>query len=186
MRSKDAISLEAFNTLLDWLDPDRDEAGKKYEVIRCALIKMFVNGGCIDGENLADHAIDRVSSRVNEIRGTYQGDPALYFYGVGHKIRLEYHKTRREDNIDADPPPEVPDAFGAEYECLKECLEKLTEQQRELILEYYLDTKTAKIERRRKLAAELGIEVNTLRLRAHRIRHNLEDCVKKYLKLPKE
>lgn len=186
MRSKDAISSEAFDTLLDWLDPDRNEAGKKYEIIRRALIKMFVNSGCMDGENLADLTFDRVSLRVVDIRDTYQGDPALYFYGVGHKLRLEYHKARREDNIEAEALSEVPATFGSEYECLNECLTKLPENHRELILDYYLDTKAAKIAGRRRLAAELGIEVNALRLRAHRIRHILENCVEKCLELRKQ
>jgi DNA-directed RNA polymerase specialized sigma24 family protein len=186
MRSKDAISSEAFDTLLGWLDPDRNEAGKKYEVIRRALIKMFVNSGCLDGENLADQTIDRVSLRINDIRDTYHGDPALYFYGVGHKLRLEYHKTRREDNVEVEAYSEAPASFGSEYECLKECLGMLPENQRELILDYHLYNKTAKIECRRSLAAELGIEVNTLRLRAHRIRHILENCVEKCLKSRKQ
>ena len=184
MRSKDAISLEALNRLLDWLDPERDEAGKKYEVIRRALIQIFINSGCIDGEGLADMAIDRVSEKVAEVRDTYKGDPALYFYGFAHNIRLEYHNTRREDNIDnidVEDPGEIVNVSTPDQECLDKCLGRLSKEQREFILEYHSYKGSEKIERHREMAKELGIEVNTLRLRAHRIRNILANCVKNCL-----
>ena len=183
MRSKNAISPEAFNILLNWLDPDRDKAASQYQVIHRGLVKMFVTRGCADSENLADLTIDRVASKVEEISEFYTGDRSHYFHGVGHKIYLEYLRNRREDALDPDPESIVPQAFGAEYECLRECLLKLSEDQRELILEYYLGGIGARIERRKTIAHELGIELNTLRIRAHRIRNFLEECMEKCLKL---
>jgi DNA-directed RNA polymerase specialized sigma24 family protein len=185
MRSKSAITPEAFDTLLEWLDPDRDEAGKKYEVIRRGLVKMFVTRGCVEAENLADLTIDRVILKVDGIRKEYTGNPSYYFRGVGHNIYLEHVKSRREDLIEIDPVAEVPQNFGVEHECLKKCLCRLPENQKELILEYYLEIKSAKVEHRKTLAAELGIEVGTLRIRAHRIRTILERCVRKCLLLTK-
>jgi hypothetical protein len=46
-----------------------------------------------------------------------------------------------------------------------------------LVLEYYRQERKAKIDHRKLLAAELGIAVNALRIRAHRIRRSLEQCV---------
>ncbi len=79
----------------------------------------------------------------------------------------------------------MPQNFGTEHECLKNCLERLPENQKDLIMEYYLESKSAKIEHRKMLACELGIEVGTLRIRAHRIRAILERCVKKCLRMTK-
>ena len=63
-----------------------------------------------------------------------------------------------------------------DFECLEKCLDKLTPRNRELILEYYHDERGEKIEHRRTLARELGIGVNALWIRAHRIRTNVERC----------
>jgi len=53
----------------------------------------------------------------------------------------------------------------------------LKAEQRELVLEYYRDAGRQKIERRREMAARLGISMNALGIRACRIRNALEACV---------
>ena len=185
MPSNDAINPEAFNTLLEWLDPNREEAGKKYEVIRNGLIRMFITRGCLEAENLADLTIDRVATKVLKIRDTFIGNPSNYFHGVGHNIYLEHIKLRREDPAEIDTMTGVPHNFGSEFECLKECLKHLSSDQVSLILEYFLEESSAKIGHRKTLAAELGVDVGTLRIRVHRIRTFLENCVKKCLGLIK-
>lgn len=70
MKTEWALSPEAFDAFLAWLDADRDSAGEKYEKIRRALIKDFVLRECIDPEALADEAIDRVIRDLPEIVGT--------------------------------------------------------------------------------------------------------------------
>ncbi|HET9532865.1 MAG TPA: hypothetical protein VFQ92_21095, partial [Blastocatellia bacterium] len=56
-------------------------------------------------------------------------------------------------------------------------LQRLSPDNRELILQYYDKEKGAKIESRKQLAERLGISVNTLRMRALRIREYLQRCV---------
>lgn len=89
------ISQEAFDTMLDWLDADRERAGCKYEAIRLRLIKIFTCRGCQAAEELADETINRVIGRIVEIANGYRGDPALYFYGVAQKVFLEYSRKVR-------------------------------------------------------------------------------------------
>jgi DNA-directed RNA polymerase specialized sigma24 family protein len=185
MPSNDVITPEAFNTLLEWLDPDREEAGKKYEVIRGGLIKMFITRGCVEAENLADRTIDRVATKVKKIRETFVGNRSGYFYGVAHKIYLEHVKIRREDPTEIDPSIAIPSNFGKELECLRECLKHLSREQLTLVLEYFLEESSAKIPHRKTLAAELGLDSGTLRIRVHRLRAFLESCVKKCLGLIK-
>jgi DNA-directed RNA polymerase specialized sigma24 family protein len=181
MPSNDVITSEAFNTLLEWLDPDRNEAGEKYEVIRSGLIKMFTNRGCVEAENLADLTIDRVALKVRKIRDTFIGNPSKYFHGVGHNIYLEHVKLRREDPGELERAIDVPSNFGSEFECLRECLKHLSREQAVLVLEYYLENTSIKIQHRKTLAAELGIDLGALRIRVHRLRTFLEQCVKKCL-----
>jgi DNA-directed RNA polymerase specialized sigma24 family protein len=61
--------------------------------------------------------------------------------------------------------------------CLDRCLLTLKSEQRELVIEYYRDAKRQRIDRRRDLAAKLGISMNALGIRACRIRASLESCV---------
>jgi len=56
-------------------------------------------------------------------------------------------------------------------------MELLPPGQHALILDYYQHDKSRKIECKRRIAATLGIEPTALRVRAYRIRRQLEECV---------
>jgi DNA-directed RNA polymerase specialized sigma24 family protein len=177
MKREQAITQESFDALLAWLDEDREVAGHKYETIRKRLIKIFINRGCSDAEDLADLTITRVVARLPEVGDGYVGEKISYFCGVARKVYLEY-KRRKEIATDSFPPPPLAARPDAVRECLRECLGRLSSEQRELVLEYYLYEKRAKIDHRKRLTEELGITANALRLRAHHIRIGLEECVR--------
>jgi DNA-directed RNA polymerase specialized sigma24 family protein len=182
MHKQWVLTQDAFDTLLAWLDPDRERAGQKYEDIRLRLIKIFTCRGCWDAEELADETINRVSTKVGDVAFQYQGDPAIYFYGVSQKILLEYARKVKpaeiSDNATAQQPAESPiEDDEPEYRCLDRCLENLPANNRRLVIEYYQLEKHAKIEHRKRLASEFGIALNALRIRAHRVRRALQDCV---------
>lgn len=181
------ITQEKFDELLAWLDPDREQAALKYEGIRRSLIRIFAWRGCREAEDLADRAINVVADKVRELRGAYKGDPAVYFYGVANMLIKECHREARAEvplgdlNSPVNPSTQVPDdweeSHEREYECLLKCLEVLTPDKRALILAYYRDEKQAKIDHRKELASQYGIDANALRVRAHRIRAALEKCI---------
>ena len=177
MRDRRHVDKESFDTLLGWLHPDRELAAKKYEDIRHRLITIFACRGCAEAEDLADETFDRVTRKVCEVTENYVGDPALYFYGVARNIHLEY--TRKLFNRPASPPPpqRVEEEQEPEYECLEECMGKLPREDREMVLQYYKEDKRAKIEHRKQLAAQLGIAINALRIRAYKVRLTLQKCV---------
>jgi RNA polymerase sigma factor (sigma-70 family) len=159
------------------LDPNRDLAGRKYEDIRRRLIKIFTCRGCIEPEDLADETINRVTSKLSEVKPDFVGDPGRYFYGVAVKIHFEYLRRK--------PPPEVPaaptdydEAVETEFQCLERCMQKLSSENRTLVLQYYQDEKRAKIDHRKRIAEEFGIAINALRIRAYRIRASLQECVR--------
>ena len=85
---------ENFEHLLEWLDPDRERAGARYEEIRRALIKIFAGRGCAEPEDLADETLRRVCRKVRTLAPTYVGDPACYFYGVAQNVHLESLRGR--------------------------------------------------------------------------------------------
>ena len=63
-----------------------------------------------------------------------------------------------------------------QIECLKKCLEELPPASRELIIEYYYGETSTRIKNRKSLAQRLGVQTNTLRVKALRIREKLEAC----------
>ena len=180
MSRERVLTQEAFDSLLSWLDPNRDDAGKKYEIIRYRLIKIFTCRGCNEAEDLADETINRVALKVEAIEESYVGDPALYFYGVANNIHLEYLRKKPAPPVELPPTTEV-DEMEREYDCLDRCMQHLSAKQRELVLEYYQGDKRIKINHRKELARKVGIALNALRIRAHRIRATLQQCVQSCL-----
>jgi RNA polymerase sigma factor (sigma-70 family) len=163
--------------LLAWLDPDREIAGQKFEVIRAGLIRIFVSKGFSDAEDLADEAINRVMKRLPEIRDTYVGEPVKYFHGVARFIVREMIR-RKEVAVEVVPVSSSEEEIHSdEYDCLLKCLRFLQVEKRELILDYYIYDGRDKIAQHRRLASELGITEGALRGRAHHVRGNLEKCI---------
>jgi RNA polymerase sigma factor (sigma-70 family) len=185
------MTQQPFDELLDWFDPaDRNRAAAKYETIRRSLIKIFVWGGCIDAEGMADEAFNRVEAKAQELKATFDGDPALYFYGVAKRLIKECQRSAQsrvsldEAGDPAAPLPVEDDEEGdpaRESECLRRCLGKLSPADRKLILSYYMKDKQAKIDYRKELARQLGIVTNALRVRVYRIRAVLEECIEQCL-----
>lgn len=173
-----SVTPEDFRLLLGWLDRNVDSAAEKYEKIRQRLIRIFIGRGCYEAELLADRTIDRVIQKVPQISTDYVGEPANYFYGVAHKIHLEWLRAQKREREATfiDHTAEADDD-DAEFECLETCLGGLPADSRELILEYYRDEKRAKIERRRALAQRLGVSIGALQIKASRIRTKLSGCV---------
>jgi DNA-directed RNA polymerase specialized sigma24 family protein len=169
------LTQEQFDKLLDWLDADRDAAALRYANIQLRLIKFFACRGCGEAESLADITIDRVAAKIDWLIANYVGEPILYFHGVANKVHLECLRPKQIPPI----PPPVPDREDIEREldCLDQCLAQLLEGNRELAERYYLGEKNVKIKNRKKLAEARGITLDALRIRAHRIRKQLEVCV---------
>jgi len=171
------ITKEPFDALLEWLDPDREKAGQRYELIRAGLIRIFVSKGLSDAEHYTDEAIDRVVKRLPEIQGKYVGDPARYFHGVARNLILEAGR-RKEVATDILPLRITHEAIGSDTsECLSKCLKMLPSDKQEFILDYHLYQGHAKVEHHRQMAVELSISEGALRTRAHHLRVNLEKCV---------
>lgn len=175
------LTKEQFDQLLAWLDSDPARAGEKYEKIRRRLITIFLNRRCQEADDLADKTINRVAKRVGEIKDSYVGDPARYFYGVAKKVILEYHRQHGK------PPPSPPPAASHEelerpLACLDRCLAQLPPEQKELILHYYEEQKKAKIESHKELGKQMQLKAGALRARIYRIRAKLEKCVRECLK----
>jgi DNA-directed RNA polymerase specialized sigma24 family protein len=183
-----ALTPQAFDKLLAWLDADRERAGQRYEEIRNRLIKFFEWQGCAYLEEQADETIDRVARKIDEGVEVLATNPYIYFAGVARNVLREYwrHPERGAEDLEIVPRADDDGDKDAQLEklkleqrleCLEHCLQSLPSDQRELITEYYREEAQAKIRTRKKLAERLGIPLNALRIRSCRIRVNLEKCI---------
>ena len=179
-----AIPPESFDEILAWLNPDRDVAGTIYVQLRQDLTKIFTWNRCPDPEGLTDEVFDRVAKKVHDVRPTYAGDPKLYFYGVARNVIKEIpKKIKAQMSLQGTEPASDPrreaqqETAAMREDCLRSCLQKLSKEKRELILAYYARDKQAKIDHREEMAQQMGISVETLRVKAYRIRVTLEQCI---------
>lgn len=165
--------------MLNWLSPDASQAGPKYESIRRRLIEIFASRGCYEAEELADETINRVTTRLPELVKEYRGDPALYFYGVAYNVHLEFLRRNRRrvetPVLTSSPAPEWDKEL--ELQCLEHCIERLPANSRVIVTGYYLEDRTAQQDFRKKLAGKLCLSFNALRIRAHRVKASLRECV---------
>lgn len=177
-----SLTQEAFDGLLSSLAANRDEAAEKYLEIRRNLLRFFEWRGCSFPEDHADETVNRVARKVAE--GEQLQNANAYFIGVARLVVLEVLKARVKESGAiteiATTQPEASDSGDeTRVECLQQCLQELPAANRELIVQYYQGDKGEKIANRKKLTEKLRIPVNTLRMRALRLRERLLECVNK-------
>jgi len=177
------LTQKAFDQFLSLLDLDRDRAGEIYETLRRNLIQVFIWRGCRDPEDHADETINRVIRKIDE--GEEIRDLISFAHGVARRLLLEIFKKQGREQIGIDelPPlaalPEQQDDGETGVLCLRRCLNRLPEESRRLIVQYYQGEKSAKIKNRKRLAESLRITLNALRYRAFELRQRLEGCIER-------
>jgi len=177
------LTQEAFDRLLGSFDSNREVAGEKYQETHADLIRFFEWRGCPFPDQHADEAINRVAKKVfvgEEIR-----DLAKYSFGVARLLCLEIQKASARERQALRDLPAPDTSLDEEHErrldCLRHCLKSLTAAEVDLIFNYYQGEKSEKIKHRKTLATRLRISLNTLRMRALRLREKLEACVEQGL-----
>jgi DNA-directed RNA polymerase specialized sigma24 family protein len=192
-RKEISLSKEALESLLGWLDTDRERAGEIFEQIRSGLMKFFECRGCPFYEEYAEESIYRAAERIRQGAASRPANPFVYFLGVAHNLLREYWKDQSKgaEGLDSIQPSRYPavDPERAEQqrlekiemeqrlECLERCLTKLPAGDRTLLIEYHSNEKRKRIENREKMAEQLGITLIALRTRLHRLRERLESCI---------
>jgi len=174
----------AFHRMLAWLDPDPEQASRRFLEIEQKLEKTFACRGCPCPEELKDETVQRVIRIIRNpeknLLENWVGDPIAQFYAVSHFVYLEYLRKPKNPRRPF-PDPKEPVRSEEEYACLEQCMQELPPKERQLIAEYYQEDKHAKIEFRKKLARRRGMELNALRIQACRIRKKLRKCISRCL-----
>jgi DNA-directed RNA polymerase specialized sigma24 family protein len=192
-RKEWVLTREALDALLDYLDADRPNAAKEYEAIRERLIKLFRWRGCLSFEEYADKTIDRVARRIAEGVEIRTTNPYALFYGVAMNLLKEHWRTseRESEALDgllrSQEPSEDPEQARGRQEaeqlredrmqCLRHCMRRLSSENLLLIKKYYAEGGMLDKNQRKQVADEMKISLNALRVRAFRIRSEVEQCV---------
>jgi DNA-directed RNA polymerase specialized sigma24 family protein len=177
------LSREAFDRLLDALDPDREAASRRYEGLRRRLIDLFAWEGTETPEELADETFNRLARRIAS-GVSFEGSTVERFaFGIARLLLLEDLRARRarEAALRELPArdPRLRAASTADQtqttrlQQLDRCLDALPPESRDLIERYYASDRDT-------LARALGLTVNALRNRALRIRQQLADCLSRH------
>jgi DNA-directed RNA polymerase specialized sigma24 family protein len=185
------LTQDAFDALLLRLDADPTRAAERYEHLRQALVTFFEYRGCRFPEDHADETINRVARRIVDGTEIYPSHLTSYFYGVARNLlkeqwdaqrtatasleaaRMLYAVSQESREIEADAIA----LRDRRLDCLERCLEDLSTRDHDLIGSYYTGETSARVQNRKQLAAQLGIPLNALRIRALRIREKLGACV---------
>jgi DNA-directed RNA polymerase specialized sigma24 family protein len=194
-KSEWRLSELAFRRLLNWIDEEGpDSQGERYVELRRRLVAFFDRKNCASPDDLADETLNRVARRLEETGSIEDTVPARYCYIVARYVFLEtIHQAsrdpislsdlpagRRDQALASAPGDKSADGEDSDEQrlaCLRSCLGKLDDQQREMICQYYLGEQRTKIENRRAIAVRLGLTMNALSIRACRVRARLEGCV---------
>lgn len=155
------------------------------------LTKFFECRGCSSPRELADDTINRVGRRLAEGEQIQPAALSGYLYGVARNVFREYLRNPETATLSIETlapsqhpsqDPHAADEVAAarrklerQLECLETCLEQLPPETRKLVVSYY--DEGAAIEHRHLLAQSLGVTSEALRVRVHRIRRTLEQCV---------
>ena len=170
------ITAERFSTFLAWLNPDSDRAGEEYERLRFRLLTFFTQRRCCYADELADETINRVILKSAE---ESIENKLAYFYGVARNVYREFlRKQRIQLDIDEVALPSTePDTPTFPRECLDKCLEELSPDNKDLVLDYFSEKKSAKIQLHRHISESLRTTQTALRMRVMRIKQRLKSCI---------
>ena len=177
-----ALSGAAFERLLAILADDRDAAAAAYGQLRLRIVGLQRWWGSADPDTLADVTLDRAARKLHEGAQVARDDFGAYVRGVARLVFYEATRQPATVPIVQDPVAEETTDADARLDSLDDCLQTLSAGDRRMVLRYY--DSSNQIAARRQMARELGITPTALRIRTHRLRTRLEDCVTSRLQQP--
>lgn len=169
---------EEFEKLLLWIDKDCAEAPRKLLLIQSRVTRIFISRGCVDAEMLTDEVTNRIAVRIDNVKENFP-DPQRCFSGFLDKVHREYIRDQvNQGTVRPPPPPRPSEVLEQEDECLKKCLGVLPPRERNIVVRYFGGEGAQRREERKKLAIELGLTANALRIQAHRLRLKTLKCLR--------
>jgi DNA-directed RNA polymerase specialized sigma24 family protein len=176
LSAKQEITREKFSGFLEWLSPDIERAVEEYERLRFRLATFFSQRRCVFADELVDETINRVILKSSEERIESK---TAYFYGVAKNVYREWLRKQRLhldiEDVQLVAPQREEASFS--HECLDKCLKELLPSDCNLLLDYFSEERSAKIELHRRISASLKTTQTALRMRVMRLKGKLKACV---------
>lgn len=158
-----------FGEFLRRVEPRCPTSEERYKQLRLKLVKFFSWKGCEDAEGLSDETISRFVKNLGE-REIATAITYSVVYAIAVNLYREYSRTKKKENrvyIESDEPaPSRPE----DIDCRAECLQRLPREHLMLLEDYYSG------QSRENVAQALGISINALRLKVHRLKAQLQSC----------
>jgi DNA-directed RNA polymerase specialized sigma24 family protein len=181
-KPKNELTREKFFSFLEWLSPDTDRAGEEYERLRFRLFTFFSHRQCDLADELTDETINRVILKASEEQIESK---IAYCYGVAKNVYRESLRKQRphldigELQIAATGPEEK----SFPRECLDKCLQELPPENRNLLLDYFSESKLAKVELHQRISQSLKMTQTALRMRVMRSKQKLKICIEQCMNM---
>ena len=185
-----ALTKEALDALLAFLDPEPSAAAAEYLKLRQRLVHFFEWKGCPGADDCADETLDRVARKALAGFETPPARPYSFVHAVAINVAHASWRPPRAREApleDVAPAARVIEMDSAATEkarrldCLDRALARLPRASRDLLLEYHRSTSGTNIERRSRMAEALNLPMNALRLRVFRLRRQLAVSVRQCL-----
>ncbi len=161
-------------------DDGGPEIDELFELLRGKLIFFFAAQRCHDPEELSDITLMRVFEKLDG-REEEVSDLTRYTFGFAKNVLREYRRRKVIESIDDQKHQFAAKQNDGESEmrerklaCLDECMDRLPEQDRKLLLAYY----QGKGEDRLKMAEQLNITREALTSRIFHLRQRVRKCMK--------
>jgi len=192
------LTTDAFELLLSALDPNREQAGVKYEQIRRKIIRKLEFEGSSVPEEHADEVFNRVARRLVEGERLDAESPDGYFLQTARFVLSETRRSGKRHRVSGlddlavgeepslNPFEEIErleDKIRRESGliAIEKCRQELSAEDRRIYDIYEFGSGRERIERRQKLADELGEKIENLRLIVFRVGKKLFQCAEKQL-----
>ncbi len=194
-KEKPQLQDREFQLLLTTLGDSSERGAHEYLNLHKRITALFINWQSCAPEDLADETLSRLAHQLTEGKEISSDRRSAYVHGIAKNIRREHwricetckQRIRRNDENDGDSLDSLPAISLADKEeanekermldCLDQCLEKINEEERFLLLEYYSEDKTQKIVTRDRMATRLKLTSGALRQRVWKLRTPLRDCI---------
>lgn len=172
---------DEYRKLLLWIHKDCNEAAQKLLLIQSRVTKIFISRGCVHAEELTDEVRNRIAVRIDKVSVDFP-EPLRCFIGFLDNVYREYIRDEINQNNAIPPqPPRNADVLEREDHCLTRCLASLSDQERNIVVRYFGGDGAERRAERKKLAIELNLTANALRIQAHRLRKKTLHCLRRCL-----
>jgi RNA polymerase sigma factor (sigma-70 family) len=144
------------------------------EQLRSKLLAFFRYNRCESPHDEAQETLSRAVERLNHPRTELHVPLKSYVFGIARNVLRESKRTRETATDPAAPEfaalTSDRELSPEEQILVQECLNCLSPDQRQQVLDYHLYGADA-------LAEQLGISSNALRIRIHRLHRKVQDLL---------